>query len=70
MTTRDRRIIRVTALAEQAFGSPILAENWLNRPLPELDGKRPLDLMEQEDGLSLIRALLLRTSRGAALSGR
>jgi len=63
MTTRDRRIIRVTALAEQAFGSPILAENWLSRPLAELGGKRPLDLLEQDDGVSLLGALLLRTAR-------
>lgn len=40
--------------AAEILGSPAEAEDWLRRPAPALNGKRPIDLLGTADGRLLL----------------
>jgi putative toxin-antitoxin system antitoxin component (TIGR02293 family) len=58
------RIARVIALAEDAFGSPGDARDFLHAPHPELGGDRPLDIAQTELGARQVEELLWRMEFG------
>jgi putative toxin-antitoxin system antitoxin component (TIGR02293 family) len=58
------RIARIAALAEDAFGSPEDARDFLHAPHPELGGDRPLDIAQTELGARQVEELLWRMEYG------
>jgi putative toxin-antitoxin system antitoxin component (TIGR02293 family) len=58
------RIARIAALAEDAFGSPDDARDFLHTPHPELGGDRPLDIAQTELGARQVEELLWRMEYG------
>jgi putative toxin-antitoxin system antitoxin component (TIGR02293 family) len=50
--------------AIRIFGSSRTAYGWLDRARPELDDKKPLDLLETEHGREHILAVLGRIEEG------
>ncbi|HEX2366224.1 MAG TPA: MbcA/ParS/Xre antitoxin family protein [Bradyrhizobium sp.] len=51
-------------VAERVFGDKEKAKAWLNRPNPSLSGRRPIDLLKDEAGTSIIREILERIDHG------
>ena len=63
------RLIReawVLAIAEETFTNSVKAHVWLRRPTEILGGKRPLDLLDTEEGAREIELLLGRIAHGIA----
>ena len=58
----DRRIARLSQLAGQVFRRQDKAERWLRRPLRELGGICPLEMMETPAGARQIERMLLSYS--------
>lgn len=58
------RMIEITTLAERVFGDRAKADAWLSRPNPGLSGQRPLDLLKDELGASVVREMLERIDHG------
>lgn len=50
--------------AAPIFGGTEVAERWLLRPTPWLDGRRPIDLMETPMGRRLVIVHLIRVAYG------
>jgi putative toxin-antitoxin system antitoxin component (TIGR02293 family) len=50
--------------ATAVLGSPELAESWMIKPARGLDGRRPVDLIENQDERSLISDFLMRMEYG------
>lgn len=60
------RVARVIATAEEVFGDKDKAGLWLRRPTTALDGERPLELLDTEEGAREVETLLTRISHGIA----
>lgn len=60
------RVARLIAAAEETFGSPDKANRWLRRETTALDGERPLDLLDTDEGARRVEALLGRIGHGIA----
>ena len=60
------RVARVLAAAEETFGSKEKAGRWLRRPTAPLDGERPLDLLDTDEGTREVETLLGRIAHGIA----
>jgi putative toxin-antitoxin system antitoxin component (TIGR02293 family) len=60
------RVARVLAIAEETFVNPDKARIWLRRPTDILDGERPLDLLDTEEGAREVETLLGRIAHGIA----
>jgi putative toxin-antitoxin system antitoxin component (TIGR02293 family) len=60
------RVARVLAAAELAFGSREKAGEWLRRPTAPLNGERPLDMLDTDEGTRQVEALLGRIAHGIA----
>lgn len=58
------RIARVAALAQDAFGSPEDAREFLHAPHPELEGDRPLEVAQTELGARQVEEVLWRMEYG------
>jgi putative toxin-antitoxin system antitoxin component (TIGR02293 family) len=56
----DSRVARLTRLARKVFRRQDKAARWLSRPLPELGGVSPLEMMETPAGARLVESLLLQ----------
>ena len=56
----DRRIARLTCLAKDVFRRQDKAARWLRRPLADLAGMSPLEMMETPAGARLVESLLLQ----------
>lgn len=56
----DARITRLTLLAGEVFRRRDKAERWLRRPLRELGGVSPLDMMETPAGARQVELILLQ----------
>jgi putative toxin-antitoxin system antitoxin component (TIGR02293 family) len=54
----------ILAKATDAFGSPELAEEWLERPAVGLNQRRPIDLLGSPTGVALVETLLERMKYG------
>jgi putative toxin-antitoxin system antitoxin component (TIGR02293 family) len=60
------RVARVLATAEEVFGSQEKAAVWLRRPTTALDGQRPLQLLDTDEGARAVDTLLGRIAHGIA----
>ena len=60
------RVARILATAELTFGSREKAGDWLRRPTMPLDGERPLDMLDTDEGTRQVEALLGRIAHGIA----
>ena len=63
---RLMRVLRLLAAAEETFGNREKAATWLRRPTAALAGKRPLDLLDTNEGAREVETLLGRISHGIA----
>ncbi len=63
---RAVRLLRVQSLAEQTFGDPDKAGQWLRRALAELGGETPLAIAQTEAGGRVIETILGKIAWGAA----
>ena len=61
------RIAQVRATAVEVFGDQDKAETWLRRSSNALCGKRPLDLLDTDEGAHEVETLLGRISHGLAV---
>ncbi len=69
MLTRDEgdraiRAARVLALGQTVFGGNSKALQWLGRPLKQLDGRTPLDMLVSESGARLVEEFLVNIDEG------
>jgi putative toxin-antitoxin system antitoxin component (TIGR02293 family) len=58
------RVARIIAAAEEVFGNADKADAWLRRATTALDGERPLDLLDTEEGAREVETLLTRIDHG------
>ena len=63
---RAIRVASLIALAEETFGNPAKAQNWLRRPTAALGDRRPIDLLASEPGARVVEQLLYRIAHGIA----
>jgi putative toxin-antitoxin system antitoxin component (TIGR02293 family) len=63
---RIARLARLTALAEETFGSVAKAQTWLRRPTRPLAGKPPIELLDSDAGTKAVEDLLGRIEHGIA----
>jgi putative toxin-antitoxin system antitoxin component (TIGR02293 family) len=58
------RIARILAFAEETFANPEKAVSWLRKPNRSLMNKKPLDLLDTEEGARIIETTLGQISHG------
>ncbi|MGE0770313.1 MAG: antitoxin Xre/MbcA/ParS toxin-binding domain-containing protein [Cyclobacteriaceae bacterium] len=58
------RLAEVIALGQEALGDGETFKEWLHRPLPPLDGHKPLEMMKNTIGLELVKEILGRIKHG------
>ncbi|HTW69050.1 MAG TPA: antitoxin Xre/MbcA/ParS toxin-binding domain-containing protein [Acetobacteraceae bacterium] len=63
---RAVRLLRIQTVAEDTFGSTEKANIWLRRPLSEINGESPLDIVQTEAGARVIETILAKIAWGAA----
>lgn len=63
-TDRVLRLATCTALAIEALGSSLGAQQWLASPAIGLDRQRPIELLHTEGGAELVKVLLVRVEYG------
>jgi putative toxin-antitoxin system antitoxin component (TIGR02293 family) len=63
---RAVRLLRIQTIAEETFGNKEKANIWLRRPLAELHGETPLDLVQTEAGARVVETILAAIAWGAA----
>ena len=61
---RAYRVARIVSLADQVFGNHDKGLRWLHKPLKALDGKSPLDVLDNEPGARMVEDLLGRLDEG------
>ena len=59
------RVLRATRRAEEVFGDKQEGRAWLTGDVPALGGRRPLDLLDTQDGYELVMNELERIIFGA-----
>lgn len=64
MSDYELRYSVALAAAEEVFESREHAQDWLNAPLYPFDRKRPVDLLDNEEGLRSVLAVILRIEYG------
>ena len=57
-------LAQVTELAVRVLGTRELARAWLNTPALALDGKLPIDLLDNETATQSVMDLLIRIEYG------
>jgi uncharacterized protein (DUF2384 family) len=57
-TTNLVRVLDIRTLADRVFGDENKAEVWLNRPNSSLSGQKPIDLLKDELGATVVREML------------
>lgn len=58
------RLERIIALAERVFGEADKAHRWLRRPNRALNGVKPADLLESENGARKVEGLVHAVDHG------
>lgn len=65
--SRLARLAKIWALAEEVWGEANAARDFLHRPHPMLEDRRPIDVaLDNEFGAGLVEAILLRLRFGSA----
>ena len=57
-------VLEVRALADSVFGDEARAHQWLGRPNRSLSGQTPLELMNDELGVAVVRDTLQQIAYG------
>lgn len=66
-SARLARLAKVWALAEEVWGGTEPARDFLHRPHPMLEDRRPIDVtLDNEFGADLVEGILLRLRFGSA----
>lgn len=63
-SVRLARLARVALDAEETFGSPAKAHEWLRRPNRALRNHPPISLLDTDDGARLVEVILGRLAHG------
>ena len=65
-TQSDRlaRFFRIFKMAQSTFGNPTKAKAWLTRSTRALRGRKPVNLLDTEEGARLVEDLLHRIDHG------
>jgi putative toxin-antitoxin system antitoxin component (TIGR02293 family) len=63
---RVTRFFRIYQKSVDTFGTPENARAWLIRKTRALRGRRPVDLLDTEEGARLVESLLTRIDHGLA----
>lgn len=50
---------------QTGFDAKVWLDRWLTRVVPALGNRRPIDVLNEPDGLEVVRSLLLRAQSGA-----
>jgi putative toxin-antitoxin system antitoxin component (TIGR02293 family) len=58
------RFAEILAHATRVFGSQTEAEQWLDRPAPALDGRKPIELLRTHPGARLVAQYLTQIEHG------
>ncbi|WP_454651551.1 antitoxin Xre/MbcA/ParS toxin-binding domain-containing protein [Bradyrhizobium liaoningense] len=58
------RLLDISTLATRVFGDAERAEAWLTQPNVSLSSQRPLDLVKDELGASVVREMLEQINHG------
>src|SRR5690606_36887581 len=66
-SNRVMRLLRVWYHARRAFADPDKARSWMNRPTRPLGGRRPVDLLDTDEGARLVQELIGRIEHGIAV---
>lgn len=61
---RAYRVATIVGLADQVFANHEKGLRWLHKPMKVLDGKAPLDVLDNEPGARLVEDLLGRLDEG------
>lgn len=61
---RAYRVASIVSLADKVFGNHDKGLNWLHKPMKSLDGKSPLDVLDNDPGARIIEDLLGRLDEG------
>jgi putative toxin-antitoxin system antitoxin component (TIGR02293 family) len=63
---RAVRLARITALAEEVFGSEEKAFRWLRKPKRRFGSRTPLEMLGTEAGARLVEEMLYQIDEGMA----
>jgi putative toxin-antitoxin system antitoxin component (TIGR02293 family) len=58
------RMLEIRTLANRVFGDATKAKAWLHRPNRSLSGQKPVDLLQDELGASVVREMLEQIDHG------
>lgn len=61
---RAYRFASIVSLADKVFGNHDKGLKWLHKPMKSLDGKSPLDVLDNEPGARIVEDLLGRLDEG------
>ncbi|WP_454721076.1 MULTISPECIES: antitoxin Xre/MbcA/ParS toxin-binding domain-containing protein [Cupriavidus] len=61
---RVARVLYVLELATDVLEDPKLAAQWMQKPLFELDGMKPLEVLDSQPGYDRVKDILMRTAFG------
>ena len=64
ITVVENNTRRLNELATTVFSNEQKAARWINEPNPSLDYRRPLDVVETEEGYEAVRDVLTRIESG------
>jgi putative toxin-antitoxin system antitoxin component (TIGR02293 family) len=64
---RLSRVLRIIDDADETFGDPAKARDWLRRPNQLLDGETPLYRLDTDFGTRQVEAILGRIAHGLAV---
>lgn len=63
-TEKVLAVLRIFNDAEEVFGSPATAKEWLNTPLTVFNGEKPVDLLDTFEGCELVEAVIRKVRFG------
>lgn len=58
------RVARVAALAEQVFGEPARAWDWLRKPKTRFASRAPMEMLATEAGARLVEEMIVQLDHG------
>lgn len=61
---RAYRVASIVSLADKVFGNHDKGLKWLHKPMKSLDGKSPLDVLDNDPGARIVEDLLGRLDEG------
>lgn len=59
-----QRIARIIELRDQVLANHEKSKRWLHQPLKILNGKSPMDMLDSEEGASIVENILGQLDEG------